>query len=141
MKETSLLNWVSTLSIHALIIGLPILGYLSGSIVIGNFASFVVFLWGCIGGIITLLFGVGTLAAWLIDDQQKKIDLYEQLTKKSLLGYISRILTIITPFVLVFTGYVVAGVWYAIWTVGLIWIISTARKHYNEHKVNLVPKG
>lgn len=141
MKETSLLNWVSTLSIHALIIGLPILGYLSGSIVIGNFASFVVFLWGCVGLLITALFGVGTLAAYLLDDHQKKIDLYEALTGKSLLKYISRILTIATPLVLVFTGFVAAGIWYAIWTAGLLWIISIAHKHYDEYKVNLVPKG
>ncbi len=141
MKAPSLINWVTTLGIHAMVIGLPLLGYLSGSLVVGNFASFVVFLWGCVGLLITALFGVGTLAAYLLDDHQKKIDLYEALTGKSLLKYISRILTIATPLVLVFTGFVAAGIWYAIWTIGMLWIISIASKHYEEYKVKLVPKG
>ncbi|MND22807.1 hypothetical protein D3C80_131930 [compost metagenome] len=140
MKEKSMTNWVCTIGVHALTIGLPILAFMTGVSWIDNFATFAIIIWGIIAGLLTALYGFGTLVAYVINDHSKKIDLYEALTKKSLLGYISRICTFIAPLVLVFTGHVAAGVWYLIWATLLVWIISISRKHYTEYKKNLVPK-
>jgi hypothetical protein len=140
MGEKSLFNWVITLGVHALTIGLPILAFITGVSWIDNFATFVIIIWGFVAGLITTMYGIGTLTAWIIDDHTKKLDLYEALTKKSLLGYISRVFTFIAPLVLVFTGHVAAGVWYLIWATVLVLIISKADKHFKEFKTGLVPK-
>lgn len=123
-----------------LLAGLPIWAAVTGKVVIGYFATALIFLYG----IILAVMGFGALVFLITNeectDRDKRLIALKELCNLRPLKVFEAIMWMVLPVVFVATGHLFAALWYAVFA-GMVWssIKAIRKKHGHECADSVVP--
>lgn len=129
------MRWAINAVVYSLAIGVPGAGYLFGVEIIQNFGVAIMCLWAMLSSLIVTATGMGVVLAYFMKDRADRLDLYEIMTERHLLFYVTRFMALVTALVYCAIGYPLLGVYLLILSACYIKLQSLAVKHYKQMKV------
>lgn len=135
VKEST--KWVINLVLYGLWIGVPLLGWLYQSEVLQNFGVVLMFL---LGGLVSLVAGLTSLATvlvYFVKDRVDRLEFYEGVAKRNTLYHVCRILMLAVIAVYIWIGYPVFGFYLLLVFLYMLWLNRLIITQYEEFKETL----